>query len=61
MLAGLLAAASGQLDVLLKKNVSTKAKGFTNGLSAGSPHRYANGKAPVNGIHSNGNSNGLHV
>ncbi|KAI7751831.1 hypothetical protein M8C21_003651 [Ambrosia artemisiifolia] len=53
---GLIAAASGQLDVLLKKSVGTKANGYTNGMSAGSPHRYGNG-VNGNGIH----SNGLHV
>ncbi|KAK9074924.1 hypothetical protein SSX86_003243 [Deinandra increscens subsp. villosa] len=51
---GLIAAASGQLDVILKKSGGTKANGFTNGMSAGSPRKY--GKV-VNNLH----SNGLHV
>ncbi|KAI7747564.1 hypothetical protein M8C21_030006 [Ambrosia artemisiifolia] len=57
---GLIAAASGQLDVLLKKNAGTKANGLTNVMmSAGSPQRYGNA---VHSIHSNGNSsNGLHA
>ncbi|XP_076957134.1 uncharacterized protein LOC143632520 [Bidens hawaiensis] len=55
---GLIAAASGQLDVLLKKSVAMKSNGFTNVMPAGSPHRHGNG---VNNIHSNGNRNGLHV
>ncbi|PWA86752.1 CTP synthase [Artemisia annua] len=58
---GLLAAASGQLDVMLKKSVATKTNGFVNGMSAGSPHRYGNGKLPANGIHINANGNGLHA
>lgn len=55
---GLIAAASGQLDAVLKKSVGTKTNnGFANGMM--SPHRYGNGN--LNGIHSNGNGNGLHV
>ncbi|CAH1412746.1 unnamed protein product [Lactuca virosa] len=59
---GLIAAASGQLEALLKKNVNvgatntnTKPNGFTNTNSNGSssPHRFGNK------IHTNGN--GLHV
>lgn len=59
---GLIAAASGQLDALLKKGVA-KANGFSNGTSAVPTHRYGNANRAVNGafdgIYTNGN--GLHV
>lgn len=61
LMTGLLAAASGQLDVMLKKSVATKTNGFVNGMSAGSPHRYGNGMVPAIGIHINANGNGLHA
>lgn len=58
---GLIAAASGQLDALLRKGV-TKANGFSNGTAA-VPHRYGNANralnGPFDGIYTNGN--GLHV
>nr|GEU30907.1 CTP synthase-like [Tanacetum cinerariifolium] len=57
---GLIAAASGQLDVLLKKCTGTKSNGYiiSKSKSGLSPHhRYGN----VNAIYSKSNSNGLHV
>lgn len=61
--AGLIAAASGQLDVLLKKSVGKKASGYSigKGVSGLSPqHRYGNiNVGSFDGIFSNGN--GLHV
>ena len=66
---GLIAAASGQLDGLLKKSVGSKANGCSigKGISGLSPHhRYGNVNGSVSvsvgsfdGMYSN--SNGLHV
>ncbi|XP_071740777.1 uncharacterized protein [Rutidosis leptorrhynchoides] len=64
---GLIAAASGQLDVLLKKSVGTKANVYSPLKSGLSPHRYGNVKVKVNvksgsfdGMYCKKN-NGLHV
>ncbi|KAA8537144.1 hypothetical protein F0562_029630 [Nyssa sinensis] len=59
---GLIAAATGQLDAVLKKGV-TKTSAMSNGTSVVKSHQYGNAKKAANGsldaIYSNGN--GVHI
>lgn len=60
--AGLIAAASGQLDALLKKSQGAKVNGYTIGKGVSGLQHYRYGGVNVNvGVGMYKNSNGLHV
>ncbi|KAM7524764.1 hypothetical protein LguiA_014666 [Lonicera macranthoides] len=56
---GLIAAACGQLDSLLKTGTTKPLSPLRNGTSGVTPHRFGNANKLLNSIYSNGN--GLHV